>query len=406
MSKLTKEQTKSIVEAYGIKTLNDAQSAVKDLLRGVLQTTLEAELEQTLGREKYERREEVNGNHRNGSYPKKVRSTYGEMSLDIPRDREGKYEPVIVEKGKTDISGLEARIISMYARGTSTRDIQAHMDEIYGVKMSHEMIATITDKLHPHIKEWQARLLQKVYPILYMDAIHFNVRDNGRTVKKAVYLALAVDCEGMKDVLGIWVGGNESSKYWLSVLTELKNRGVQDIFIACVDGLSGFAEAISAVFPKTEIQRCIVHQVRYCCKFVNYKDRKEFCKDMKAIYAAPTEESALEYLTAFDDKWGDKYGYAIKSWEQNWAQLSTFFKYPDDIRTLIYTTNLVESLNSSIRKYAGQKRIFPTDDSAIKSVFLAIENRLKKWTVRTKNWNSVFNQLSIHFQDRLEVIIN
>ena len=371
-------------------------------MKDVLQKTLEAELEGSIGREKYGRNEASNGNYRNGSYPKKVRSTFGEMDLDIPRDREGVYEPMIIEKGKTDVSDLETGLISMYARGMSRRDIQAHMEEIYGVKMSAEMISKITDKILPHVKEWQYRMLQAIYPILYMDAIHINVRDNGRTVKKAIYLAMAVDCDGMKDVLGIWVGGNESSKYWLSVLTELKNRGVCDIFIACVDGLSGFDKAIQAVFPKTEIQRCIVHQVRYCCKFVNYKDRKEFCADMKAIYGAPSEESGLEYLTKFDDKWGKKYAYAVKSWESNWTHLSAFFKYPDEIRRLIYTTNPIESLNSGIRKYAAPKRIFPTDDSAIKSIFLAIEYRLKKWTMRTKNWGAIFDQLTIHFLDRLE----
>ena len=406
MSKTTSEQAKSIVAAYGIKTLEDAHYAVKDLMKEVLQKTLEAELDASIGHEKYARNEASNGNHRNGSYDKKVRSTFGEMNLDIPRDRKGRYEPIIIEKGKTDVSDLESRLISMYARGMSTRDIQAHMDDIYGVKMSAEMISNVTDKILPHIKEWQSRELQAIYPILYMDAIHFNVRDNGRTVKKAIYLALAIDCEGMKDVLGIWVGGNESSKYWLSVLTELKNRGVKDIFMACIDGLSGFELAIQAVFPKTDIQRCIVHQVRYSCKFVNYKDRKQFCADMKSIYAAPTEEAGLEYLTKFDDKWGKKYAYAVKSWESNWASLATFFKYPDEIRRLIYTTNPIESLNSIIRKYAGPKRIFPTDDSVLKSVFLAVETRLKKWTMRTKNWGTIFDQLAIHFQERLEVLIN
>lgn len=406
MSKITKEQVKSIVDAYGIKTTEDVQFAVKDLMKDVIQKTLDAELAESLGHEKYGRNEESTGNYRNGSYAKKVRSTFGEMDLEIPRDREGLHEPVIVEKGKTDVSDLESRLISMYARGMTTRDIQGHMHDIYGVKMSAEMISKITDKILPHIKEWQARILNSIYPILYMDAIHFNVRDNGRTIKKAVYLAMAVDCEGMRDVLGIWIGGNESSKYWLSVLTELKNRGVQDIFIACVDGLSGFDEAIQAVFPKAEIQRCIVHQIRYCCKFVNYKDRKSFCADMKSIYGAPSEESALEHLAHFDDKWGKKYAYAVRSWENNWAHLSTFFKYPNEIRRLIYTTNAIESVNSSIRKYTGQKRIFPTDDSTLKSVFLAVDNRLKKWTTRTRNWGLIFNQLSIHFKERLEVSVN
>ena len=272
--------------------------------------------------------------------------------------------------------------------------------EIQSVEVSAETVSKITDQILPKIKAWQSRELQDVYVIMYMDAIHFNVREEGKTIKKAIYIAMGIDGDGMKDVLGIWVGGNESSKYWLSVLTELKNRGVKDILISCIDGLTGFSEAISTVFPQAEIQRCIVHQIRYCCKFVNYKDRKSFCQDMKLIYKAPTEESAMEGLLTFEKKWGKKYGYAVKSWENNWAQLSTFFKYPDEIRRLIYTTNPIESLNSSIRKIAGPKRIFPTDDSALKSIYLVVEDKVRKWSMRTKNWNTIWGQLIIHFQEK------
>ena len=407
MSKvLSKDQIKSFVEAYGIKTVEDAHSAVKDLLGGALQQALEAELTASLGHNKYERQDASDKNYRNGTYKKTVNSTFGHIDLDVPRDRNGDYTPVIVKKGQTDISALESRIISMYAKGLSTRDIHDHMREIYGVEMSAEMISKITDKIVPQIREWQQRPLDRVYPIVYMDAIHFNVRDNGQTVKKAIYIALAIDCDGMKDILGVWVGGNESAKYWLSVLTELKNRGVHNILIACVDGLSGFKEAIEAVFPTTEIQRCIVHHIRYCCKFVNYKDRKEFCADMKNIYGAPTEVIALEYLEKFDKKWGKNYKYAVKSWEDNWSELSTFFKYPKEIRRLIYTTNPIESLNSSIRKTVGQKRTFPTDEAVLKSVFLAVQGCIKKWSTRTRDWHAIFNQLTLHFEDKLKEVKN
>lgn len=326
---LKKSQYKEIIEAYKIKTTEDAQAAVKDLFKEILQTTLEAELETTLGYAKYDQRNKETTNSRNGTYSKQVQSTFGNINLEIPRDRDGEHEPLIVKKGEQDVSSLQARIVSMYGGGTgmSTRDIEAHMQDIYGVQMSAEMISNITDRILPKIREWQARQLHKIYAILYMDAIHFNVRQDGKTIKKAIYIAMAIDCEGMKDVLGIWVNGtgNESSKYWLNVLTELKNRGVQDILISCVDGLSGFEEAIHTVYPATEIQRCVVHQIRYACKFVNYKDRKEFCADMKKIYTASTEEAGLEALLLLDKKWGRKYAYAIKSWENNWVNESHVF---------------------------------------------------------------------------------
>jgi len=401
-TRISKEQAKQILKAYDVKTAEDVQYAVKDLMKEVLQTALEAEIDSTLGYSKHDTANKTTTNCRNGSYKKGVRSTFGNIDLDIPRDRNSEHEPHIVKKGMKDISNLQQRIISMYGRGMSQRDIQAHMEEIYGIDVSAEMISKVTDAIVPKIQEWQSRTLQSVYTIVYMDAIHFKVREDGRTINKAIYLAMGIDCDGMKDVLGIWIGENESSKYWLNVLSELKNRGVQDILVTCIDGLTGFEKAIHTVFPKTDIQRCIVHQIRYCCRFVSYKDRKEFCADMKQIYSAPSEELALQNLDNFKEKWGKPYHYAVKSWEDNWGSLSSFFKYPDEIRRLIYTTNPIESLNSSIRKVAGPKRIFPTNQSAIKSVFLAVENHTKKWTVRTRNWSSIFNQLSIHFSERLE----
>lgn len=403
MSVLTKEQVKDVIELYNIKTAQDAHDAVKDLMKDILQKTLDAELSNTLGYEKHDYQSKKTANTRNGSYKKGVRSSLGSMSLDIPRDRNGEHEPLIVKKGQADVSSIDERIISMYGRGMSTRDINQHMQEIYGIDVSAEFVSKVTDKILPRIREWQDRILQPIYPIVYMDAIFLSVREDGHVVKKAVYLAIGIDSEGIKDVLGVWIGGNESAKYWLGVLTELKNRGVQDILICCIDGLKGFEQAIGTIFPQTEIQRCIVHQIRYSCKFVNYKDRKPFCSDMKEIYTAATEEGGLEQLKRFEETWGKKYSYAVKSWESNWASLSTFFKYPEEIRKLIYTTNPIESVNSSIRKVARPKRIFPTNDSALKMVFLALQGRIKKWTMRVRGWNMIIGQLSIHFGERLEV---
>jgi len=403
MSILTKEQVKDVIELYDIKTAEDAHDAVKDLMKDVLQRTLDAELSNTLGYDKYDTGNKKTANSRNGSYKKGVRSSLGGMSLNIPRDRDGEHVPLIVKKGQTDVSSIDERIISMYGYGMSTRDINQHMQEIYGIDVSAEFVSKVTDKILPRIREWQGRALQPLYPIVYMDAIFLSIREDGHVVKKAVYIAIGIDSEGMKDVLGIWIGGNESAKYWLGVLTDLKNRGVQDILICSIDGLKGFEQAIGTVFPQAEIQRCIVHQIRYSCKFVNYKDRKLFCKDMKRIYTAATEEGGLEQLKRFEETWGKKYGYAVRSWENNWAVLSTFFKYPEEIRKLIYTTNPIESVNSSIRKVARPKRIFPTNDSALKIVFLALQGRISKWTMRVRSWNTIIGQLSIHFGDRMEI---
>jgi len=312
MSVLSKEQVENIIQVYNIESLKDVHEAVKDIMKDVLQKTLEAELDVSIGYRKYERKEDDNSNVRNGSYTKNVNSTLGKIELSVPRDREGLHEPLLIKKGQSDISEIENKIISMYGKGMTTRDINDHMQDIYGVDISAEMVSKITDRLLPEIKSWQNRVLQPLYVILYIDAIQFNVKDNGKTVKKAIYIAQGIDADGMRDVLGIWVGnGAESSKYWLSVLTEIRNRGALDILITCIDGLSGFAEAINTVYPQSEIQRCIVHHIRYCCKFVNYKDRKSFCADMKTIYNAPTEEEALEALCKFSDKWRKTYGYVF-----------------------------------------------------------------------------------------------
>ena len=397
----TREQVMELVKAYNIKEGKDVHAALKDMFKDILQEMLEAELELELGYSKYDYKNKATDNSRNGHSPKKVKSSVGKFELTVPRDREGEFEPVAVKKHQNDVSSIEDRILSMYARGMSTRDINSHMEEIYGLEISADMVSRITDKILPIIREWQNRPLEAVYPIAYLDAMSFNVKRDGQVVKKNAYLILGYNLEGLKDILGIWIGEAESAKFWLGILNELKNRGVKDILIATVDGLSGFEEAIGAAFPKTEVQRCIVHQVRYCTRFVSYKERKEFCRDMKAIYHAPGEEAGLEALQRFKAEWNSKYPYAVRSWENNWAALSTFFKYPEEIRKLIYTTNPIESFNSTAKKLLKTKGSFPSDEALLKLLYLAVMNITKKWTMRNRDWNLILSQLEIYFGERI-----
>jgi len=398
---LTREQIRALIKEYDLKEGKDVHLALKDLFKDVLQEMLEGELESELGYSKYDYKNKATSNSRNGHSRKQVKSTVGDIDLTVPRDRQGEFEPVVVKKHQHDVSSLEERILSMYARGMSTRDIHAHMEEIYGIDVSADMVSRITDKILPIIREWQSRPLAEVYPILYLDAMVFNVKQDGLVVKKNAYQALGYDLEGNKDILGIWIGESESAKFWLGILNELKNRGVKDILIASVDGLAGFEEAIAAAFPQTEVQRCIVHQIRYCTRFVNYKHRKEFCRDMKEIYQAPSEEAGLEALQRFARKWGEKYPYAVKSWEQNWSSLATFFKYPEEIRKLIYTTNPIESFNSSVKRMAKIKGSFPSDEALLKVIYLAMMNVTRKWTQKSRIWGSLINQLGIYFGERV-----
>lgn len=391
----------SLIEHYQPEDAQDVQEMLKDLLGDTLQGMLEAEMDEKLGYTKYDYRNKDTDDSRNGYSKKTVVSSLGEIDLDIPRDRKGEFEPQAVKKNQTDISNIEDQVLSMYAKGMTTRDISTHLRDVYGVDASAEMISHMTDRILPIAKEWQNRPLEKKYAVVFMDAIHFNVRENNRTVKKAVYVAIGIRLSGVKEVLGMWIGGNESAKYWLGVLNEIKNRGVEDIMIVSVDGLTGFVDAIGAVYPQAEVQRCIVHQVRYTTKFVNYKDRKEFVKDMKAIYQSPTEELALEKLDEFDEKWGKKYASSIASWRNNWAQLSTFFKYPEEIRKIIYTTNSIENFNRGLRKVTKSKSIFPTDDALFKSIYLAMMDITKKWSGKAWNWGQTLDQLMIYFGDRI-----
>lgn len=391
----------SLIEHYHPEDASDVQEMLKDLLGDTLQGMLEAEMDEQLGYSKYDYRNKETDDSRNGYSKKTVTSSLGNIDLDIPRDRKGEFEPQAVKKNQTDISNIEDQVLSMYAKGMTTRDISDHLKSVYGVDASAEMISHMTDRILPVAKEWQNRPLEKKYAIVFMDAVHFHVRQDNQTVKKAVYVAIGIRLNGQKEVLGMWVGGNESAKYWLGVLNEIKNRGVEDIMIVSVDGLTGFGDAIGAVFPKAEIQRCIVHQIRYSTKFISYKDIKPFMKELKQVYQAATEEAALENLDGLEENWGKKYPSSIASWRNNWPQLSTYFKYPPEIRKLIYTTNSIENFNRQLRKVTKTRTIFPTDDALFKILYLAMMDITKKWTGKSWDWGQTLDQLCIYFGDRI-----
>ena len=391
----------SLIAHYQPKDAGDVQDMLKDLLGDTLQGMLEAEMDEQLGYSKYDYKNKSTTDSRNGYSKKTVTSSAGDIELDIPRDRNGEFEPKVVKKNQTDVSNIEDQVLSMYAKGMTTRDISAHLRDVYGVEASAEMISHMTDRILPIAKEWQNRPLERKYAIVFMDAVHFYVREDNRVIKKAVYVAIGTKLTGDREVLGMWVGGNESAKYWLGVLNEIKNRGVEDIMIVSVDGLTGFVDAIGAVFPQAEIQRCIVHQIRYTTKFVSYKDVKAFTADLKLIYKASTEEAALEALDALEAKWGDKYPSSVQSWRSNWPQLSTFFKYPPEIRKLIYTTNSIENFNRQLRKVTKAKTVFPTDDALFKSIYLAMMDATKKWTGKGWDWGLTLDQLMIYFEGRI-----
>ena len=388
-----------LLEEYDIQSAEDIQDALKDLLGGTIKEMMEAEMDDHLGYEKSERSD--NDDYRNGYKRKQVNSRYGSMEIEVPQDRKSTFEPQVVKKRQKDISDIDQKIISMYAKGMTTGDIESHMRELYDIDISDSTISRITDKILPIVKEWQERPLEEVYAVVFMDAIHYHVRSEGRIVKRAVYIALGIDMSGKKDVLGMYVGENESAKFWLSIMNGLKNRGVEDILIACVDGLNGFPQAIEAVYPKTEIQQCIIHQIRNSTKFVSYKDIKKLMADLKLVYAAPTEETALNELELFKDKWDSKYPKIYKSWNDNWVTLSTYFKYPEAVRRLIYTTNAIEGFNRQLRKVTKSKTVFPSDDSLLKMLYLATMDITKKWTGHRQDWGQIHSQLEIYFEERL-----
>ena len=389
---------KMLIEEYQPKSSQDIQEALKDLLGDTMEELLKAELDEHLDYEYGEK--PLSLNTRNGSSKKTVKSSYGNIDLNIPRDREGTFEPQSLRKYEKDISNIENQIISMYGKGMTTRDISSHIKDIYGFGISETMVSKITNKILPTIEEWQNRPLEKIYPMVFLDAIHYHVRENNIVVKKAVYIALGYNSEGYKEILGMWVGENESSKYWLLVLNQLKERGLEDILIVSTDNLSGFSQAIESVYPKTEIQKCVIHQIRNSTKFVSYRDIKELMKDLKTVYKASTEELALSNLDIFEEKWGKKYPMCVNSWRNNWAELATYFKYPEGIRKLIYTTNAMENFNRQLRKVTKNKTIFPNDYALQKSLYLAMVDASSKWTSRIRGWDQILSQLSIFFEGR------
>jgi len=404
MSTLSKEQVKQLVQGNNFQSVTDVNAYLKDIFKDIIQELLEAELEAKLGYAKDDIESKNTDNSRNGYTPKKIKSEFGEVDIQVPRDRKGEFQPKIVPKYQRNVAGIEEKVIALYARGMSTRDISQQIEELYGFSLSAEMVSKITDRITPEIKEWQQRPLEPIYSFVFMDAIHYKVKDDGRIVNRAAYVVLGVTIDGSKDILGIWIGDNESSKFWLGVLNDLKNRGVQDVLIFCVDGLTGLKEAINAAYPKAEVQRCIIHQLRNSFKYVSYKDIKAFSNDFKEVYHAINEEVALDKFYALKDKWGKEYPFAIRSWENNWDVISPFFKFTEEVRKIIYTTNIIEGLHRQFRKVTKSKTMFPTDSSLEKMLYLASMNVVKKWTQRYKNWDRVLSQLMIQYP-RLESYI-
>lgn len=399
---LPKEVVREIVESNNFEKPGDVLAFLKESFKDVLQELLEAEMDCHLGYSKNDSSKKRTDNSRNGYTPKTVRSELGPIEVDVPRDRKSEFAPKIVPKYKRDVSGIEEKVISLYARGMSTRDIHDQIKELYEVEISAEMVSKITERIIPEIKQWQNRPLEPIYAFVFMDAIYYKIREDGHVLNRAAYVVMGVDIDGMKDILGIWIGENESSKFWLGILNELKNRGVEDILMFSVDGLTGIKEAIEAVYPKSEIQRCIIHQLRNSFKYVSYKHIKEFSKDFKTVYTAVSEEEGLDNLCEIKEKWGKQYPFAVRSWENNWDVLNPFFKFPQDIRRIVYTTNIIEGLHRQFRKVTKTKTVFPSDTALEKMLYLACVNVMKKWTQRYRNWDKVLSQLDIMYGERLE----
>ena len=395
-----KEILKLLQENYELNTAQDLSSALKNMFKDALQEMMNAEFDESMGYSKYDKTSEKN-NYRNGTTKKNLKSEFGEFEFETPRDRNGEFESKIVPKNTRDVSGIEEKIISLYARGLTTREINEQIQDLYGIEVSATMVSNITDKIIPEIKEWQDRPLDSIYPIVFIDAVHFSVREDNRVAKKAAYIVLGINKEGYKEVLGIWIGENESSKFWLGVLNELKQRGVIDILIMCSDNLTGIKQAIEIAYPNTIQQRCIVHMIRNSVKFVSYKDLKAFCNDLKTIYTSKNEKEGYDQLQKVKEKWKDKYLSAFKTWEENWDAICPFFQFSEGIRKIMYTTNTIESLNRQFRKYTKTKSVFPTDMSLLKCLYLSIRNISKKWYQSYRNWGPILSELSIMFDGRI-----
>lgn len=402
MGLLSKEQIRELIKEKKLVTAQDVQDMLKEMFADTLQEMLEAELDTELGYPKNGSSPETSSNRRNGHTKKSVRSEYGELELEVPRDREGEFEPTVVKKRQRDVTGIEEQILALYAKGVTVRDIQAHLNQLYGIEVSPTLISNVTNRIMPLIREWQARPLQQAYAVVFLDAIHYKVKQEGHIVNKAVYVVIGIDFDGNKDVLGMWIGEHETSKFWLTVLNELKNRGVEDILICCVDNLTGFSEAIKACYPNTEIQKCVVHQIRNSIRYVSYKDTKKLLANLKPVYTAPTEDAALSALDDFEKIWGTRYPLVVQSWRRNWGEIATFFKYPPEIRKLIYTTNMIESYNRQLRKVTKGKAVFPNDESLLKMLYLVTQDVMLRWTGRIHNWGQILLQLSVFFPDRVK----
>jgi transposase-like protein len=392
---LINELTKSI------KTEKDLAALSKHLLKLTVERAMNAEMDEHLGYEKHSAVGKNSGNSRNGTSSKVIKGDFGEVEINTPRDRKSTFEPQIIRKNQTRVTEFDKQILTLYAKGMTTRDIAETFKEMYGAEVSHSLISKVTEAVIEEVVAWQARPLDEIYPILYLDCIVIKCHQDKRVINKAVYVALGINCEGRKELMGLWISENEGSKFWLSVLTELNNRGVKDIFIACVDGLTGFPEAINTVFPNTKIQLCIVHMVRNSLRYVPHKDMKAVAGDLKSIYRAVTLEQAEDALLLFGEKWDSKYPAISRSWNKHWHNITTLFSYPEEIRKIIYTTNAIESLNSVIRKAINNRKIFPSDQSALKVIYLAIQNASKKWTMSLHDWRAAMNRFAIEFEGRM-----
>ena len=405
MEKAPAELMKEYVNSQKFTSTTEIMEAMKTMFGDVLQQVMEAELDTKLGYEKSERtsnddESRLSKNYRNGHSKKTVKTQLGEVTINVPRDRNGEYEPSIIGKYNRNADGMEEKILSLYSCGMSQRDISEQIKNLYDVEISPELVSKISEKIMPEVTAWQNRPLNSIYPFVFMDAIHYKVKENHQYVTKAAYVVLGINMDGCKDILGIWIGEHESAKFWLNVLNDLKNRGVQSVYVFCVDGLTGFREAISSVYPKAQIQRCIIHQIRSSTKFVSYKDIKKLMSDLKTVYQAINEEEALNNLMKFKETWGKTYPSCVKSWEENWDILSTFFAYPAEVRRIIYTTNIIEGLNRQFRSITKTKPSFTNDDSLRKMLYLASKKIVEHWTARCRNWDQVLNQLDIMFSEQ------
>ena len=403
MQSAPKDLLKEYVRSQQFSSTAEIMQAMKEMFRDVIEQVMEVEMDDELGRQRCQRSEEAEEqarNYRNGYSKKTVKTQLGEVEIKVPRDRQGNYEPKIISKYDRNAEGMEEKVLAQYACGMSQRDISEQIKELYGVEISPELVSKISEKIMPEVTSWQNRPLERVYPFVFMDAIHYKVKEDHRYITKAAYVVLGITMDGRKDILGVWIGEHESSKFWLNVLNDLKSRGVMDVYLFCTDGLCGMMQAIEAVFPNSRLQRCIVHQVRSSTRYVSYKDIKQVIADLKKIYTAVTLDEAEENLLAFGDRWRGQYPSCVKSWEENWEVLSTFFEYPLEIRKIIYTTNIIEGLNRQFRQITKNKPSFTNDDSLRRMLYLASQRIMKHWNARCRNWDLVLNQLELMFAER------